>query len=70
MNKRFMGHIVRLRASGLTPNRVVLLSCQQKRTAKKHMKLAYRTVKAKEAVKEVEAEIEVEIGEEIVADTE
>jgi len=36
----------------------------------KHMKLAYRTVKAKEAVKETEAEIKAEIGEEIVSDTE
>lgn len=35
-----------------------------------HMKMAYRTVKAKEAVKEVEAEIKAEIGEELEADAE
>ena len=35
-----------------------------------HMKQAYRTVKTKQAVREVEAVIESEIGEEIVTDTE
>lgn len=36
----------------------------------KHMKMAYRTVQAKQAVREAEAVIESEIGEEIVSDTE
>ena len=36
----------------------------------KHMKMAYRTVKTKQADREVEAVIEAEIGEEIVTETE
>ena len=36
----------------------------------KHMKMAYRTVKTKQADREVEAVIKAEIGEELEADTE